>query len=59
VREWSDEGAIERSQCFGPIIEELERRLPVPSRGGQGEQDKATPAGSGKIVSHKHAVLGA
>ncbi len=29
VREWSSEGAEERSQCFTPLIEGLKRYLPV------------------------------
>jgi len=29
VREWSEEGKEEREQCFGPILEELQRYYPV------------------------------
>lgn len=29
VREWSDEGALERKQSFTPILQELEMRLPI------------------------------
>eukprot|EP00854_Cymbomonas_tetramitiformis_P013118 gene13118-15490_t len=29
LRDWSEEGAFEREQCYNPLIEELERLLPV------------------------------
>ena len=31
ARDWSAEGAGERQQSHGPILEELERYLPVPA----------------------------
>ncbi|KAL6080184.1 Carnosine N-methyltransferase [Balamuthia mandrillaris] len=29
MREWSEEGKAERDACFGPLIEEVERRFPI------------------------------
>jgi hypothetical protein len=29
VRDWSEEGKAERDRCYAPILEELERRIPV------------------------------
>ena len=31
AREWSDEGAEERLQCFGPCLDALERHFPNPT----------------------------
>ena len=27
-RDWSAEGAVERNQCYGPILKELQERFP-------------------------------
>lgn len=29
VRDWSEEGKAERDRCYAPILEELERRIPI------------------------------
>ena len=29
VRDWADEGRMERQKCYDPILEEVERRLPL------------------------------
>lgn len=32
VRDWADEGAIERTQCYSPLLEELVRLVPLDCR---------------------------
>ena len=53
ARDWSAESAAERAQSHGPILAELEARLPTPGDGG----DEASPprvlvpgAGLGRLV---------
>ena len=29
VRDWSEEGKAERDRCYNPILEELEKRIPI------------------------------
>jgi len=51
AREWSDEGAAEREECFTPLIQELRRRLPL----GAGERFRhrvlLPGAGLGRLVA--------
>jgi carnosine N-methyltransferase len=49
VREWSDEGALERSQAFTPILEELQRLLPVNDHNRNRQRVLVPGAGLGRL----------
>jgi len=67
VREWGAEGAAERAATFGPILEELQRLLPVRAGGALGnnmDQQRVNVPGCGlgrlviEIVGKGYAAQG-
>lgn len=48
-REWSEEGADERAQSFGPLIEELQRLLPVSESNAYQQRVVVPGSGLGRL----------
>ena len=48
-REWSEEGASERAQSFGPLIEELQRLLPVSESNAYQQRVLVPGSGLGRL----------
>ena len=50
VREWSDEGATERKQFIDPMMEELERLMPVDPRNPNQHRVLNPGCGLGRLI---------
>ena len=50
VRDWSSEGQAERDMCYGPIIQEILERVPVPLSDGTTKSKVLVPGcGLGRL----------
>ncbi|DAZ98999.1 TPA: hypothetical protein N0F65_011254 [Lagenidium giganteum] len=50
VRDWSEEGAKEREMCYGPILRELKRIMPVTDQNKNQQRVLVPGAGLGRLA---------
>mmetsp|Transcript_3455 Transcript_3455/g.12145 ORF Transcript_3455/g.12145 Transcript_3455/m.12145 type:complete len:480 (-) Transcript_3455:851-2290(-) len=56
VRDWAAEGRRERRQCYGPLLEELQRRFPARALSAQPQPERKDHRGSGESVDRSTAA---